>query len=132
MLTKWCLIFNMLSRLLLSFQAVSVLISRLQSQSPVILEPRKIKPGTVSIVFPSICHEVMGSDAMILVFWMLMFKPTFSLSSFTFIERHFSSSSLLAIRVVPSAYMRLLIFLPALLIPACASSSPVFLMMHIS
>ena len=54
---------------------------------------------------------------------MLSFKPTFSLSSFTFIKRLFSSSSLSAIRVVPSAYLRLLIFLPAILIPACASSS---------
>ena len=67
---------------------------------------------TVSTVSPFICHEVMGSDAMILVFWMLSFKPTFSLSSFTFIKRLFSSSSLSAIRVVSSAYLRLLIFLP--------------------
>ena len=67
---------------------------------------------------------------MILVFWMLSFKPTFSLSPFTFIKRVFSSSSLSAIRVVSSAYLRLLIFLPAILIPAYASSSPVFLMMY--
>ena len=71
----------------------------------------------------------MGPDAMILVFWMLSFKPTFSLSSFTFIKRLFSSS-LSAIRVVSSAYLRLLIFLLAILIPACASSSPAFLMMY--
>jgi len=58
------------------------------------------------------------------------FKPTFSLSSFTFIKRLFRSSSLSAIKVVSSAYLRLLIFLPAILIPACASSSPVFLMMY--
>ena len=58
---------------------------------------------------------------------MLSFKPTFSLSSFTFIKRLFSSSSLSAIRVVSSAYLRLLLFLPAILIPACASSSPAFL-----
>ena len=57
---------------------------------------------------------------------MLNFKPTFSLSSFTFIKRLFNSSSLSAIRVVSSAYLRLLIFLLAILIPACASSSPVF------
>ena len=56
---------------------------------------------------------------------MLSFKPTFSLSSFTFIKRLFSSSSLSVIRVVASAYLRLLIFLLAILIPACASSSPV-------
>ena len=76
--------------------------------------------------FPSICHEVMGPDAMILVFWMLSFKPTFSLSSFTFIKRLFSSSSLSAMRVVSSAYLRLLIFLLGIMIPACASSSSTF------
>ena len=69
---------------------------------------------------------------MILVFWMLSFKPSFSLSSFTFIKRLFNSYSLSAIRVVSSAYLRLLIFLPAILIPACVSSSPVFLMMYSS
>ena len=72
----------------------------------------------------------MGPDAMILVFWMLSFKPTFSLSSFTFIKGLFSSPSLSAIRVVSSAYLRLLTFLPAILIPACASSSPAFHMMY--
>ena len=77
----------------------------------------------VSTVSPSICHEVMGPDAMILVFWMLGFKPTFSLSSFTFIKRLFCSPSLSAIRVVSSAYLRLLIFLLALLISACDLSS---------
>ena len=71
-----------------------------------------------------------GTDAVIFVFWMLSFKPTFSLSSFTFIKRLFSSSSLFAIRVVSSAYLRLLIFLPAILISGCASSSPAFLMMY--
>ena len=72
----------------------------------------------------------MGPDAMIFVFWMLSFKPTFSLSSFIFIKRLFSSSSLSAIRVVSSVYLRLLIFLLEILIPACASSSPAFLMMY--
>ena len=80
--------------------------------------------------FPNYCHEVMGLDAMILVFWMLSFKLAFSLSSFTFIKRLFSPSLLSAIRVVSSAYLRLLIFLLAILIPACASSSPAFLMMY--
>ena len=61
---------------------------------------------------------------------MLSFESTFSLSSFTFIKRLFSSSSLSAIRVVSSAYLRLLISLPAVLIPACASSSPALLMMY--
>ena len=72
----------------------------------------------------------MGPDAIILVFWMLSSKPTFSLSSFTFIKRLFSSSSLSAISVVSSTYLRLLIFLLAILIPACVYSSPVFLMMY--
>ena len=60
---------------------------------------------------------------------MLSFKPTFSLSSFTFIKRLFGSS-LSAIRMVSFAYLSLLIFLLAMLIPACASSSPAFLMMY--
>ena len=71
----------------------------------------------------------MGPDPMIFVFWMLSFKPIFSLFSFTFIKR-LSSSSLSAIRMVSSAHLRLLIFLLAILIPACISSSPVFLMMY--
>ena len=62
--------------------------------------------------------------------WFLnVFKPTFSLSSFTFIKRFFSSS-LSAIKVVSSAYLRLLIFLPEILIPAYASSSLAFQMMY--
>ena len=68
----------------------------------------------------------MGPDAIILVFWMLSFKPVFSSSSFTFIKKLFSSSLLSVIRVESSAYLRLLIFLPAILIPACASSSQAF------
>ena len=84
---------------------------------------------TVSIVSPFICHEVMGLNAMIFIFWMLSFKPTFSLSSFTFIKRLFSSSLLSAVKVVLSAYLRLLIFLLEILIPSCTSSSPAFHMM---
>ena len=138
-LTRWTfvdkvmsLLFNMLSRLVIAFLPWSkcLLISWLQSLSAVILEPKKIKCLNVSIVSPSICHEVMGPDAMILVFWMLSFKPTFSLSSFTFIKRLFSSSLLSAIRVVSSAHLRLWVFLLAVLIPACASSSPAFLIMY--
>ena len=101
----------------------NLLNSWLQSPSAVILEPKKMKSVTVSIVSPSTCHDVMGLDAMILGFWMLNSKPAFSLSSFTLIKRLFSSSPLSAIRVVSSTYLRLLIFLPAILIPACASSS---------
>ena len=64
------LLLNMLSRLLITFlpRSKRLLISWLQSSSAVILEPRKIKSATVSTVSPSICHEVMGPDAMILVF----------------------------------------------------------------
>ena len=75
------------------------------------------KPVTLSIFSLSICHEVTWPDAMILVFRMLSFKPGFSLSSFTLIKRLFSSSSLSPIRVVSSEYLRLLIFLSAILIP---------------
>ena len=60
---------------------------------------------TVSTVSPSTCHKVMGPDAMTLVFWILSLKPTFSLSSFTFVKRLFSSSSLSALRVVLSAFL---------------------------
>ena len=72
----------------------------------------------------------MGLDAMMFVLWMMSFKPAFSLSPFTFIKRLFSSSSLSAIRVVSSAYLRLLIFLLTTLIPACASFSPAFCKMY--
>ena len=94
------LLFNVLSRFVIAFLPRSkwLLISWLQSPSTVILEHKKIKYLTVSIVSPSICHEMMGSDAMILVFWMLSFKPAFSLFYFNFIMRLFSSSSLASIR----------------------------------
>ena len=122
------LLFNMLSRLVITFPPRSkrLLISWLQSPSTAILEPPKIKSDTVSTVSPSISHEVMGPDAMIFIFRILSFKPTFSLSTYTFIKRLLSSSSLSAIRVVSSAYLRLLIFLLAILIPACASSAQRF------
>ena len=74
--------------------------------------------------------ELIGLDAMILVFWRLSFKLAFSLSSFTFINRLFSSSSLSAIKVVSSAYLRLLIFLQAILILAYESFSPAFCKMY--
>ena len=122
------LLFNILSRFVIAFlpRSKRLLIAWLQSPSAVVLEPKKIKSVTVSTVSPSICHEVMGWDAMIFVFWILSFKPAFSLSSFTFIKRLFSSSSLCAIRVMSSVYLRLLIFLLATLIPACALSSQHF------
>ena len=94
-----------------------------------ILEPKKIKSVTVYRFSHSICHEVLGPDAMTLVFWMLSFKQAFSLSSLTFTRgSQFLFTFLL--REVSSAYLRLLIFLPAILILACESFRPAFPMMY--
>ena len=85
-LTRWTfvgkvmsLLFNKLSRLVMTFlpSNKSLFISWLQSPSAVILEPRKIKSDTVATASPSICYEVMGLDAMILVCGMISFKPVF-------------------------------------------------------
>ena len=81
-LTRWTfvgkvmsLLLNMLSRLVIAFllRSKCLLISWLQSPSAVILKPKKIKSVTVSIVFPSLCHEVMGPDAVILNFLNVVF-----------------------------------------------------------
>ena len=119
----------MLSRFVIAFlpRSKCLLISWLQSPSAVILEPLKINCYCFHC-FPiyflwsdgTRCHDLSFLNG----------KPSSSLSFFTFIKRLFSSSSLSAIRVVSSAYLRLLIFLPAILIPAYASSNPVFLMMY--
>ena len=133
-LTRWTfvgkvmsLFFNMLSRLVIAFlpRTKHLLISWLQSPTTVILEPPKI----VCHCFPIYLPWSDGTECHDLSFWMLSFKPTFSLSSFTFIKRLFSSS-LSAVRVMSSAYLRLLIFLLAILISACASSSQAFHMMY--
>ena len=87
-------LFNIPSRLIIAFLSRSrcLLISRLHSLSAVILEPKRIKSATV--FSPSICYEVMGPDAMILVVWMLNFKPygvvsiSFDLSSEKELERN--------------------------------------------
>ena len=138
-LTRWIFIdkvmsflFNMLSRLVIALLQRSKLplISWLQSPSAVILEAKKMKSVTVSTASQSICCEMMGLDAMVLVFWMLNFKSTFPLSSFTFIKRLFRSSSLSAIRVVSSAYLRFFYISPAILIPACVSYSLAFCMIY--
>ena len=121
------LLFNMLSIFVIVFLPMSkhLFISWLQSPSEVILEPKKINSLTVSIYLPwsngTGCHD-LG------FFWILSFKPAFSLSSFTLIKSFFSSLS--AIRMVSLVYLRLLIFLPAILIPACVSSSPALRMMY--
>ena len=121
-LTRWTfvskvmsLLFNMLSRLVIAFfQGASVLISWLQSSSAVIFGAQE-KIYHCFYCFP-IFHEVMGLKAMILVFWILSFKPAFLLFSFIFIMRLFNSSLLSAIRVVLCIYLKLLIFLPQILI----------------
>ena len=123
------LLFDMVSRFVIAF------LPRSKHHLQWFWSPPKKKSATVS---SSICHEVMGPDAMILVFWMLSFKPAYSLSSFTFITRLFSSSSFFVIRVVSSAYLRLLIFLPVIFffsqqswfLSACDSSIPAFKMMY--
>ena len=81
------LLFNMLARLVIAFlpRSKNLLISRLKSSSAMIWEPNKIKSVTIFIVSPSICHEVIGPDAMIFIFWMLSFKPAFSLLSRVFL-----------------------------------------------
>ena len=93
-LTRWTfvrkvmsLLFNMLSRLVIAFlsRSARLLTSWLQSPSAMILEPKKIKSVTVSIVSPSICHD--GTRGHDLCFLMLNFKPALSLSSFTYIKR---------------------------------------------
>ena len=126
------LLFNILSRFVIAFlpRSKCLLISWLQSPSAVILEPKKRKSVTISTFSPFICHRVMGLDAVILVFWMLSFKPGFSLSSFTLIKKLFNSSPLFPIKVVSSAYLRLLIFLLAIWIPACDSFSLAFCMTY--
>ena len=127
-----CQLFNMLSRLVIAFLPTSkcLLISWLQSSSAVILEPPRIKSVTVSIVSLSICHEMMGPDPMILAFqcWVLsqLFYSPLSLSS------RGSLVPLCCLRVVLPAYLRLLIFLLAILILAWDSSNLVFHMIYSS
>ena len=126
------LLFNIVPRFVIVFLSRSkcFLISWLQSQSAVILEHKERKFVTASTFPPSICHEEMGLDAMILLFWMLSFKSVFSPSSFTLIKKLFSSSSLSAITVVSSAYLKLLIFFLATLAAAYNSSTPAFCIMY--
>ena len=115
------LLFNTLSKFIIAFipRNKCLLISWQQSPSTVILEPKEIKSVTVSNFSPSICHEVMGLDAMILVSWMLSFKPTFSTSLF---HRH--QETLVPLHFLPLGWSS------TVLIPACDSSSPAFHMMY--
>ena len=124
------LLFSMMSRLVITFLPRSVLISWLQSLLAVIFGTQKSKVCHCFHCFPiyflwsdgTRCHDLSFSEC-----WAL--SQLFHSPLFTFIKRLFSSS-LSAIRVVSSAYLRLLIFLPTILIPACASSSPAFLVMY--
>ena len=136
-LTRWtfvgkvtCLLFNMLSRLMIAFLPRSKHLNFMAAVD--ICSDFGAQENKVSL-FPLFPHlfamKGWGPDATILVFWMLSFKPAFPLSSFTFIKRFFSSS-VSAIRMVSSAYLRLLIFLLAVLISPCASSSPAFHMIY--
>ena len=123
------LLFNKLSRFAIAFlpRSKCLLISWLQSPSTVILEPKKINSVTFS-TFSTLLFAIKWWDQMPWSFFTCL-KPAFPLSSFT-IKRLFNFSLVSAIKVVSSAYLRLLIFLLAILIPTCASSSPVFLMMY--
>ena len=113
------LLFNTLSRFVIAFLPRSnLLISWLQLPSAVILESKKRKSVTTFTFSSFICHEVMGADAMTLGFLKFSPKLALSLPIFTLIMRLFSSSSFSAIIVVSSAYLRLLIFLLPILIPA--------------
>ena len=126
-LTIWSFVSQVLSLLLntLSRFAIALpptanifLISWLQSSSAVIFGAQENKICHCFHCFPIYLPWSGGTwYAMILVFWMLSFKPAFSLLSFTLISRLFSSSLLSAFRVVPSAYLRLLIFLLAFRTP---------------
>ena len=119
------LLFNTLSRFVIAFLPRSdcLLISWLQSPPTVIFEPKKRKSITTSTFSPSICHEVMGMDAMILLFFFffLVFSFKSALSSFTLIKRLFP-----VIRVVSVAYLRWL-FLPSILIQLVAHPARHFL-----
>ena len=125
------LLFNTLSSFIIEFlpRCNRLLISWLQSPSAVILEPKKRKSVTTSTFSSSVCHAVMGLATMSLVFLIFSLKLAHSFSAFTLIKKLFSSSLLSAIRVVSCAYLRLLMFLLPVLIPACNSSSPALLVM---
>ena len=136
-LTRWTfvgkimpLLLNMLSRLVItSFkeQAFFNFMAAITTLSDFGAKKNKVSHGFHC--FPIYLPWSDGTRCHDLSFPNVELKPTFSLSSFIFIKRLFSSSSFSAIRVVSSAYLRLLTFLPAILIPACASSSPAFLIM---
>ena len=125
------LLLNTRSRFFIVFlpRSKCLFISWLLSPVAMILEPKKIKSFTVAIFYPFICHEVMGPDAMIFVFWMLSFKPVFFTPQF-----HCHQEDLQFLftfcHKMSSACLRLLIFLPEISIPDCVSSILTFLMIY--
>ena len=124
------LLFNMLSRLVIAFLPRSKCLNFMASVT--ICSDFGAQENKLSHCFhysPSVCHEVMEQDAMILFFECWVSSQLF-VSSFTLIKRLFASSSLSVISVVSSEHLRLLISLLAILIPACASSSPAFHLMY--
>ena len=125
-LTIWTFVSKVMC-LLLNMAVKHLSISWLQSLSALILEPKKIKCH-FSRFFSFYLPWIDGTRCLdlSLFFFKLTFKPAFSVSYFTLTKRFFSFSSLSAISIVSSAYLRLLIFLPAILIPACDSSSVAF------
>ena len=129
--TDLCLLFNMLSRFFIAFFPRSKCLNFMAAVTICnVFGAQENKICHYLHCFPIYLPWSAGTGCHDLIFWVLSFKPTFSLSSFTFIKRLFSSSSLSAIKVVSSTYLRLLIFLPAILIPACASAGLAFLMMY--
>ena len=126
-----CLLFNMLSKFVIAFLPKSkcLLISWLQSLSMVTLELKKKEIYHYFHLFSLYLPWIIGNRCHDLGFLILNFKLAFSLSSFSLIKRLLSSFSLSAIRVVSSAFLRLLIFLLEVLIPACNSSSSACFMM---
>ena len=120
MLSRWLTAFLPKSKCLI-FMAAATIFSDYGAQKNKVFQ---------FLLFPHLFAMKWWDSMPWLDFWMLSFKPTFSLFSFTFIKRLFSSSSFSAISEVSSIYLKLLILLPGILIPACATSSPRFLMMY--
>ena len=131
MSTKELMLFNTVSRSVIAFlpRSKHLLILWLQWTIFSDFGAQENKVCHCFLCFPIYLPWSDGTGCHDLLFWMLRLKPTFSLSSFTFTNRLFSSS-LSALRVVSSAYLRLLIFLLAILIWTYASSSPAFHMMY--